>query len=650
MFLAIVCTSLITSIFILIFSRRLSNKGVALFSSISMVLVHILSVISLLEAGFNQSVVEIKGPVWFLDLFYLISWGFIFDNFNLFILTMISGVSFVIHFYSIEYMSSDPRQSRFMLYLTLFSFSMIILVSSDNLMQLFLGWEAIGIFSFLLINFWFTWVEANKSALKAVIINRVGDFFLSLSFFVLYYSVKSLSVYSILGIVIQFQDFIWPETCWFFLDLVALFCILGISAKSAQLPFHTWLVNAMSAPSPVSALIHAATLVTSGVFLVIRLSLLLEYSILLEWMSLLGATTALFSALIGLVQNDFKRIVAYSTASQLGYMVFTCGLSNYTASYFHLLNHGFFKALLFLGAGAVIRSLKNIQDIRYQGNLVSSLPLSYSYFLVGSFTLTGFPFLSGFYSKDIIIELAAVNHHWSGFYVYLISIITALLTAAYSTRLLFLIFLNSVALNKKTFESTQESGWAIGLALGVLSLFSIFNGYTFSDLFTGAGSDYFSNIIGQSINRFSLISIEFIHPIKKNIPFVFSMVSTILVLSVSYHSWQVPFGNFLKGLYQFLYHRAFIDYLQNALSGKFFIFSHVLTYKSLDHGLLETLGPAGLTYSYQKATPLLSQLNSGFLGLYLLTSLISIVSLLLAISLSINFEFVLVLFFLGLFF
>jgi NADH-quinone oxidoreductase subunit L len=289
---------------------------------------------------------------------------------------------------------------------------MIILVTSDDLIQLFFGWEAIGACSFLLISFWFTWIEANKSAIKAMVVNRVGDFFLSASFFLLFFNFKTTNISSILSLLIDFQDFVyWPFNVRS-IDLIAIFLIFGISAKSAQLPFHTWLVNAMSAPSPVSALIHAATLVTSGVFLIIKFSMLFEHSIFIEWLSLIGVLTAFFAAITGLVQNDFKRVIAYSTCSQLGYMVFSCGLSTYQISYFHLLNHGCFKALLFLGAGALIHSFANKQDIRFLGAIHLKLPLSYSFFIIGSLALTGFPFLSGFYSKDLIIEVSFANYHW----------------------------------------------------------------------------------------------------------------------------------------------------------------------------------------------------------------------------------------------
>ena len=321
---------------------------------------------------------------------------------------MISIISTIVHIYASSYMAEDPHLSRFMAYLSLFTFFMFILVTGDNFIQLFLGWEGVGICSYLLINFWFTRIPANKSALKALIMNRVGDFGLLIGILLIFYffcSVDFAIVFSLVpyfvGIHFNFLDFEID-----LLSLISAFLFVGSIGKSAQLGLHTWLPDAMEGPTPVSALIHAATMVTAGVFLIIRCSPLFEYtSNILLFITILGSLTAFFASTIGVVQNDIKKVIAYSTCSQLGYMVFSCGLSVYNISFFHLINHAFFKALLFLASGIIIHALNNEQDMRKMGGFLKLLPYSYSIMLIGSLALTGFPFLSGFYSKDFFFNL-----------------------------------------------------------------------------------------------------------------------------------------------------------------------------------------------------------------------------------------------------
>ena len=318
-------------------------------------------------------------------------------------------VSFLVHMYSCGYMSGDPHVPRFMSYLSLFTFFMLILVTSDNFLQLFLGWEGVGLCSYLLVGFWFTRVQASKAAFKAIIINKVGDLSLITGITLVYLFCGSLefpivfciSSYISLGFISFFYFF-----DFYILDLICLFFFLGSVGKSAQLGLHMWLPAAMEGPTPVSALIHAATMVTAGVFLIIKCSFVFEYSpLVLHGVTIFGSCTCFFASSVGLAQNDVKRVIAYSTCSQLGYMVFVCGLSGYDLGFYHLFNHAFFKALLFLSAGAVIHSLGNEQDLRLMGGLGRLLPFSYSMFLIGSLSLAGFPFLSGFYSKDLCLEV-----------------------------------------------------------------------------------------------------------------------------------------------------------------------------------------------------------------------------------------------------
>jgi NADH-ubiquinone oxidoreductase chain 5 len=391
----------------------------------------------------------------------------------------------------------------------------------------------------------------------------------------------------------------------------------------------------MSAPSPVSALIRAATLVTSGVFLIVRFSHLFELSAVLGPLSVLGVTTAFFAAATGLVQNDFKRIIAYSTCSQLGYMVFVCGLSSYNIAFFRLLNHGCFKALLFLGAGATIHTISNKQDIRYLGNLIQKLPLSYCLFFIGSLALTGFPFMTGFYSKDIIIEVAAINFHSSGTYVYLMSVLTAFMTSLYSTRLIYLVYLNTISSARRARHLTKENGLAISFSLVLLSFASVFNGFVFSEFFVGLGTDYFSNLIFNSPNHFGSILGEFLPAKLKNLPFFLCLcaISVFLVCSSSQSQMllQLKKSKALFLTFQFLSFRWFFDLIQNKIAFIFLYLGHTLTFKLIDQGLLESLGPSGVFMNYRKSA-LLRNSQLGFLSHYIFTCVFF--TLLLALSLS----------------
>ncbi|MAE59581.1 MAG: NADH-quinone oxidoreductase subunit L, partial [Halobacteriovorax sp.] len=350
-------------------------------------------------------------------------------------IVVVGTVSTLVHMYSYGYMSGDPHLSRFMSYLSFFTFFMLMLVTADNFIQLFLGWEGVGLCSYLLIGFWSTRIQANKSAIKALILNKIGDFGVLIAIVLVFLVFQSVDFSTVFALV----PFFFNKTVFFLfweVNVITLICFLffiGAVGKSAQLGLHTWLPDAMEGPTPVSALIHAATMVTAGVFLIIRCSPLFEYSpTMLSVITFVGALTAFFAATAGTVQNDLKKVIAYSTCSQLGYMVFSCGLSGYAVSLFHLANHAFFKALLFLSAGCVIHSLSDEQDMRRMGGLVKLLPLTYTLFLIGTLALTGFPFLTGFYSKDVILEIAYTHYSVSSLFSYWLGTLTAGFTAFYS--------------------------------------------------------------------------------------------------------------------------------------------------------------------------------------------------------------------------
>ena len=386
-----------------LFGEKLGSKGSIFVTISSMFSSFFISIFLIFEIGILKSPVYLIVCSWIKLETLNVNWGFLFDELTVVMCFVVTLISSLVHLYSVEYMSNDPHLTRFMSLLSLFTFFMLILVTADNFVQMFLGWEGVGLCSYLLINFWFTRIQANKSAVKAIIYNRVGDFFLMLGILTIFVFFKTLD-YSTAAAVAPLLKNYNINFFLFNLNLISFICVLifiGCMGKSAQIGLHSWLPDAMEGPTPVSALIHAATMVTAGVYLIIRCSFIFEYSeIVLNFIAITGTTTALFAASVGLVQNDVKKVVAYSTCSQLGYMMLSCGFSDYSASAFHLSNHAFFKALLFLTAGMLIHSVNDEQDVRKMGGLKKILPFSYSSMVIGSLALTSFPFLSGFYSKD----------------------------------------------------------------------------------------------------------------------------------------------------------------------------------------------------------------------------------------------------------
>ncbi|XBJ22993.1 hypothetical protein VPH35_001263 [Triticum aestivum] len=394
-------------------------------------------------------------------------------------LIVVTFISSLVHLYSISYMSEDPHSPRFMCYLSIFYFFMLMLVTGDNFLQLFLGWEGVGLASYLLIHFWFTRLQADKAAIKAMLVNRVGDFGLALGIF------GCFTLFQIVDFSTIFACASAPRNEWIFcnmrLNAITLICILlfiGAVGKSAQIELHTWLPDAMEGPTPVSALIHAATMVTAGVFMIARCSPLFEYSpTALIVITFAGAMTSFLAATTGILQNDLKRVIAYSTCSQLGYMIFACGISNYSVSVFHLMNHTFFKALLFLSAGSVIHAMSDEQDMRKMGGLASSFPLTYAMMLMGSLSLIGFPFLTGFYSKDVILELAYTKYTINGNFAFWLGSVSVLFTSYYSFHLLFLTFLvptNSFGGDRLR---CHDAPIPMAIPLILLALGSLFVGY-----------------------------------------------------------------------------------------------------------------------------------------------------------------------------
>jgi len=406
-------------------------------------------------------------------------WSLRIDTLTAVMLVVVTMVSGLVHLYSIGYMEEDTGRPRFFAYLSLFTFAMLALVTADDFVQLFFGWEGVGLASYLLIGFWYHKPSANAAAIKAFIVNRVGDFGFALGIFAIFTLFNSVQYDTVFASapdhVGETMNFLGMQV-----DALTLICLLlfmGAMGKSAQFLLHTWLPDAMEGPTPVSALIHAATMVTAGVFMVARLSPLYELApIALGFVAIIGATTAFFAATVGLVQTDIKRVVAYSTCSQLGYMFAAEGVGAYGAGMFHLFTHASFKALLFLGAGAVIHALHHEQDLRRMGALRKVLPFTWAMMLVGTLSLTGFPFTAGFVSKDAIIEATYAAQSWVGNYAFVLTLFAAMLTSFYSWRLMFLAFEGKPREPKEVLEHAHEPPWTMGVPLVILALGALLTG------------------------------------------------------------------------------------------------------------------------------------------------------------------------------
>lgn len=606
------------------FGRYLGPYGTSLITIFSMASAATLSCFVFYEVGLSSCPCYIKGIFWISSEYFYTNWGFLFDSLTALMLVIVTIISMLVHIYSTEYMSHDPCLPRFMSYLSLFTAFMVVLVTADNYIQMFFGWEGIGLTSFLLINFWFTRLQANKAAIKAMLLNRLGDFGLAIGIFLIYLHFQSLDYDSVFAL----SSLLESRKVFFFLfdvnllGLVGILLFVGAIGKSAQIGLHTWLPDAMEGPTPVSALIHAATLVTAGVFLLVRSSPILENSQqVLSVITVFGALTAFFSASTGLFQNDLKRVIAYSTCSQLGYMVFACGASNYATGIFHLANHAFFKALLFLSAGAVIHGVKDEQDMRKMGGLAKTVPFTYGMILIGSFSLMGLPFLTGYYSKDFILETSYAKHGILAHFSFWLGCAAAFFTAFYSTRLIFLTFLSEPNGFRPILSKTHESPTKMTLPLGVLAVPSIFIGYFTQDMITGMGTTFWGNSIQTFPENFSNTDAEFIPLGIKLLPVFFSLLGGAFAFSVYTYKQRLLYSlklNLLgRKLYTFLNRKWFFDKIYNEiLLQNVLIFGYSVSFKILDRGMVEFLGPRGLTLLIHLHASAMQKLQTGYVYQY----------------------------------
>ena len=617
---------LVASFIVGIFGRFLGDKISQLITCSFVLISSALSIYIFSDVAINSNTYNLKIFNWITSGGLVLNWSINIDTLTSVMLVVVTSVSALVHVYSVGYMSHDPDKPRFMSYLSLFTFMMLMLVTSDNFLQLFFGWEGVGLASYLLIGFWYKKPSANSAAIKAFVVNRVGDFGLAIGIFLIFKYTGSINFVDVFKAIPTLLDknisMLGIEAS--LINFICIFLFIGAMGKSAQIFLHTWLPDAMEGPTPVSALIHAATMVTAGVFLVVRCSPIFEYSpFVLNIIVLVGATTAFFAGTIGLVQNDIKRVIAYSTCSQLGYMFFAAGLGAYHIAIFHLFTHAFFKALLFLGAGSVIHAFNDEQDMRHMGGVWKKIPYTYSLMIIGTLALTGFPFLSGFFSKDAIIETAYSSTSFFAGYAVTIGVLTAFMTSLYSWRLIFMTFHGTFNNKNISLSKVHESPAVMLVPLLFLALGAIFAGYAFKDYFIGSQFIQFWN---NSI--FFLKEFVLHHP-----PLWFLLLTPILVLlaiPLSYYFFvkdKKSLDGFIeinKPLYNFLVNKWYFDELYDFLFvkpakkiGSFF-------WKIGDGTIIDGFGPDGLTKLIKSVSDKAVQFQSGFLYHYAFVILIGL--------------------------
>jgi NADH-quinone oxidoreductase subunit L len=585
----------------------------------------VLAWIAFWQVGFGHHDERITLFTWIISAELKVDWALRIDSLTAVMLVVVTTVSALVHLYSIGYMNEDPYRPRFFSYLSLFTFAMLALVTSDNLAQLFFGWEGVGLASYLLIGFWYHKPEANAAAIKAFVVNRVGDFGFALGIFAVFMMTSSIDLDTIFaaapsltGKTINF--FGWHADA---LTLTCLLLFMGAMGKSAQFLLHTWLPDAMEGPTPVSALIHAATMVTAGVFMVARLSPLFELAPnAAAFVTLIGGTTAFFAATIGLVQNDIKRIVAYSTCSQLGYMFVAMGVGAYSVGMFHLFTHAFFKALLFLGSGSVIMAMHHEQDIRNMGGLKNKIPFTYWCMVIGTLALTGFPLTAGYFSKDAIIEAAFSGKNPFAIYAFAMTVIAAALTAFYSWRLIYKTF-HGTPHDQHHYEAAHESPLVVLIPLGVLAIGSLAAGFAFKEFFAGHHVEAFFR---ESIKQGDIL--ETMH---SQTPFIVTWLPTVMLAL----GWGVAAYMYLlhpeiaprlarqhQALYRFLLNKWYFDELYDLIFVRPALWLGRLLWKGGDGRVIDGFGPDGVTARVLDVTRSAMRLQSGYLYHYAFAMLI----------------------------
>jgi NADH-quinone oxidoreductase subunit L len=625
MYQAILFLPLIGAIFGGLFGRLAGTRACETITTTLVLISCLLSWFAFYQVALQGHDVRIELLNWIVSGNLKSAWSLRIDTLTAVMLVVVTTVSGLVHLYSIGYMEEDSHRPRFFAYLSLFTFAMLALVTANDFLQLFFGWEGVGLASYLLIGFWYHKPSANAAAIKAFVVNRVGDFGFALGIFAIFSVFDTIQYDAVFasapGIAGKTMPFLGMQVDT--LTLICLLLFMGAMGKSAQFLLHTWLPDAMEGPTPVSALIHAATMVTAGVFMVARLSPLFELApIALNVVAVIGAITAFFAATVGLVQTDIKRVVAYSTCSQLGYMFVAEGLGAYGTGIFHLFTHAFFKALLFLGAGAVIHALHHEQDMRRMGALRKALPFTWAMMLIGTLSLTGFPFTSGFVSKDAIIETAYASHGAVALFAFVSTLVAALLTSFYSWRLMFLVFEGKPREHQGVLEHAHEPPWTMGLPLIVLAVGSLLAGAAFANLFIGSEQTEFW--------RGSLVTHE---AAEHHVPIPVMLAPTLAMAAGFAVAWYfyirnplVPFGlsKRFRGAHQFLLNAWYFDALYDAIFVRPAKCLGRFLWKTGDGTVIDGLGPDGVAARVIDVTNRVVRLQTGYIYHYAFVMLIGV--------------------------
>jgi NADH-quinone oxidoreductase subunit L len=614
-----------------LFGRQVGDRGAQLVTSGFLLLSALLSIVVFFDVAVGGNARTTELFTWFDSGSFELSWAIRLDTLSAVMLCVVTIVSSMVHVYSMGYMEHDPSKARFFSYLSLFTFFMLMLATADNFVQLFFGWEGVGLASYLLIGFWYDRPSANAAAMKAFLVNRVGDIGFALGIAAVFFLFGSTTFDQVFAAAPEMSGttFTFLGIQGQALDIVGILLFIGAMGKSAQIGLHTWLPDAMEGPTPVSALIHAATMVTAGVFMLCRVSPILEYAPLaLQVITFVGAATALFAATVGLAQNDIKRVIAYSTCSQLGYMVFAVGVSAYSAAIFHLMTHAFFKALLFLGAGSVIHAMSDEQDMRKMGGIWRMIPFTYAMMWIGSLALAGIPPFAGFFSKDVIIEAAYASHTGHGLFAFWLGVAAAFMTAFYSWRLLFMTFHGKPRASEEVMHHVHESPKVMTVPLLVLAVGAVLAGWLGYSAFVGHGREAFW---GESL----LVlhgndSVEAAHHVAlwvKLLPLVLAVsgIGLAYVMYVARPELPKLLTARIRPLYLFVLNKWYFDELYQGLFVRPAWMLGNSLWRSGDMATIDAYGPDGIAARALGLAQRASRLQSGYLYHYAFAMLIGVV-------------------------
>jgi NADH-quinone oxidoreductase subunit L len=632
MYHLIVFLPLLAAIIAGLFGRRIGDAASMAVTCVAVIISAILSWVAFYLVISKGMVVTIKVLDWIDSGSFSVDWALKIDQLTAVMLVVVNTVSAVVHVYSVGYMSHDPHRPRFFAYLSLFTFAMLMLITADNFVQLYMGWEGVGLASYLLIGFWYHKPTANAAAIKAFVVNRVGDFGFALGIMALFLATNSVNFDAVFGAAPALAGktfhFLWKD--WDILTVATFLLFLGAMGKSAQLGLHTWLPDAMEGPTPVSALIHAATMVTAGVFMVARCSPLFEYAPdTLAIVAVVGASTAFFAATVGLAQNDIKRVIAYSTCSQLGYMFFALGVSAYPAAIFHLFTHAFFKALLFLGAGSVIHAVDGEQDMRRMGGLWKHIKVTYVMMWIGSLALAGFPIFAGYYSKDMILEVAYAAGG-VGQYAYIMGMAAAILTAFYSWRLIFMTFHGKPRADHHVMEHVHESPMIMLAPLVVLAIGAVFAGFAFHDGFIG---HHWKEFWGSSIlildNHKAMEEAHHVPFLVKVGPIIVGIIGIFIAWIAYIRDTSLPHRAAAQQplLHSFLLNKWYFDELYDRIFVRPAFWLGQVLWKGGDGKIIDGLGPDGFAATVIRLAKRASILQTGYVYHYAFAMLIGVAAL-----------------------